>query len=239
MLRNLDDNPDRLVLDYLSNELGNFETGKLTPNHLAIQHLSTYLEGNAASGHDAFVGRHFDELAVHDENPNEITASDIVAVSFLSVNVPPRAAWAFLETRKNEISEILSSIPTNLAINDPSCTFTMYDEHSALQRLWNTLRRSPSEKLWGMGPVLTSKLMARKRPHLVPIQDSIVLAELEATDRDFWQMWWEAMQLTEEEYQPVQDFARVLRASVPAAHKLSLLRVLDIVIWMNGRAPAV
>ena len=87
-----------------------------------------------------------------------------------------------------------------------------------------------------MGPVLTSKLMARKRPHLVPIQDSIVLAELNATDRDFWRMWWQAMQLTDSGHQPVRHYARKLRDSVPAAHELSLLRVLDIVIWMNGKA---
>lgn len=236
MPQNSPDNLGRLVLDYLGTELGTFESGQLIPSPNATKYLATYLNGDPESETLPFVGRHFDELSIPDENPNEITASDIVAVSFLSVSIPPAAAWALLHSRKNKLTEILSEITPDLAIDDPNCDYGVFDENSSLQQLWTTLRRNASGDRWGMGPVLTSKLMARKRPHLVPIQDSIVLAELHATDRDFWRMWWQAMQLTDSGHRPVRYYARKLRDSVPAAHELSLLRVLDIVIWMNGKA---
>ncbi|WP_369415281.1 DUF6308 family protein [Brevibacterium permense] len=39
---------------------------------------------------------------------------------------------------------------------------------------WDLLPRNrPGESRWGLRPPTTSKSMARKRPHLLPIEDSV------------------------------------------------------------------
>jgi len=77
--------------------------------------------------------------------------------------------------------------------------------------------------------------MARKRPLLIPVQDKVVKSELEVGDAIYWDFWWEAMHLYVNGRQVVADFAISLRNRVPLARQLSLLRVLDIAIWMHGK----
>src|SRR5699024_8637445 len=53
-----------------------------------------------------------------------------------------------------------------------------FDEHlrrdSVALRLWDFLRHNrPGDSKWKRGPT-TSKIMARKRPSLIPIEDSVV-----------------------------------------------------------------
>ncbi|WP_104091771.1 DUF6308 family protein [Arthrobacter sp. GMC3] len=224
--------PGRKVWSYLQSELG---TSSATPSDLAVGYLRTYLTGvdPVVSGDWPAIGRRFEHLATTDIDPNIITAEDLLSVSFLSVNVPPRAAWAILTSRSTAIAKKLAQIPNKVSIEHPGCTLDMYLDDSALQGLWNLLRRDENENLWDMGATKISKVMARKRPHLVPIQDRIVVSELDASDADYWEMWWHAMHLHENGKPVVADFARELRERIPEAEKLSLLRTLDIVMWMH------
>lgn len=224
------------VWRYLESELSD---GLSTSSALsaATAYLKKYLAAPSSSGNGEWpaIGRRFDQLAMPDESPNALTASDLVAVSFLSVNVPPRAAWAFLDWRSEAITRVLERIPVNLSIEDQHCAFDVYSRSSALQDLWNLLRHDELGQPWGMGPTTVSKLMARKRPRLVPLQDRVVMSELGAVNATYWDLWWHAMHLKIDEQYPVVEFAQCARANVPAAHDLSLLRVLDIIIWMNGK----
>lgn len=90
-----------------------------------------------------------------------------------------------------------------------------------------------------MGPTTVNKLMARKRPALVPIQDSVVMRELGISDGTYWDLWWQSMHLQVDTHPVVANFAAELRRNVPEAAHLSLLRTLDIVIWMHGKNRAV
>ena len=223
---------------YLKTQLGSTVShGSVIPSTLAVDYLRTYLTDlkPRVGGEWPAIGRQFDLLGLPDESPNIITATDLVAVSFLSVNVPPRAAASILTTRALAISNVLRRIPHNLAMEDPGCTLEMYGHDYPMQKLWDLLRRDESGLLWKMGATTVSKIMARKRPELVPIQDSVVVRELGAADATFWDLWWQAMHLQIEGNQVVKNFAVELRASVPQAENLSLLRTLDIVIWMHGK----
>lgn len=230
------------VWEYLRTQLGEVLSGdSVVPTKRAISYLSMYLVGTVEDGEALItgdwplIGRRFDHLGIPDEYPDEITAADLVAVSFLSVSIPPRGAWDILNRRSQAMTQVLQRIPRDMSIEDEACTLGLYGSDGVLQEMWNLLRRDPDGALWEMGPAKVSKLMARKRPALVPIQDSVVVSELGAADITYWGMWWQAMHLEVGGRRVVVDFVRALRDHVPEAADLSLLRVLDIVIWMHGR----
>lgn len=225
------------VWDYLRGQLGNTQAdGSTSPSDRASGYLRTYIAGTnpVVDGSWPAIGRRFEHLGMPDRDPHVITATDLVAVSFLSVSVPPRAAWTILTTRAASLTKALGQIPPDLAIEDPGCTAEMYQVDSALQELWNLLRHDEEGNLWKMGATTVSKVMARKRPALVPIQDSVVMRELGSADSTYWDQWWQAMHLNIDGHPVVTRFARQLRGSVPEAAHLSLLRALDIAIWMHG-----
>jgi len=134
-------------------------------------------------------GFHFDQM-IRDSNPFVITPKDIVAVSMLSVDVPASVSIWLLEGGEGAetISELLDSI------NPPDAK--IWDDEVDLKK------GSPAWDLWnvvdgrrGMGATKTSKLLAAKRPHLLPVIDDIVrdalFAEQRRVDvvRDYWDLW--------------------------------------------------
>ena len=79
--------------------------------------------------------------------------------------------------------------------------------------------------------------MARKRPALVPIQDSVVVSALGIADADSWTQWWRAFHEPSGEPAPLLRWVRLLRHRTrnkagEAVDLLSDLRLLDIAIWM-------
>lgn len=88
-----------------------------------------------------------------------------------------------------------------------------------------------NENRWGIGPTLASKLMVRKRPHLIPIEDSVVDRVIERGRGDSWRLWWEAFQ-TEGDY--LEKHATKLRVEIGRL-ELYILRVFDVMLWMWGK----
>ncbi|GMA33199.1 hypothetical protein GCM10025875_31910 [Litorihabitans aurantiacus] len=86
-------------------------------------------------------------------------------------------------------------------------------------------------KVRTFGPVRTSKLLARKRPHLVPIYDEHIRTQFGAPHSgDQWSAW--AGMFADPTL--VQHLA-ALRRSAGVDGSVSLLRVLDVVVWMEGK----
>ncbi|RII41598.1 hypothetical protein DWB68_11655 [Galactobacter valiniphilus] len=84
----------------------------------------------------------------------------------------------------------------------------------------------------GIGVVMTSKLMARKRPQLIPIYDSFVKSVLGLkSDAAQWREFHEALSRNERKVErTLLDLGR------EAGHPdLSALRVFDILVWMEKR----
>lgn len=74
--------------------------------------------------------------------------------------------------------------------------------------------------------------MHRKRPDVIPIYDSVTKKALNVGTKNHWQAWWEAM--AGDDGKELQARADELRRAI-GKEKLSLLRVLDVVVWMDPK----
>ncbi|WP_368680392.1 DUF6308 family protein (plasmid) [Rhodococcus opacus] len=78
----------------------------------AIAALTKYY-GRPYLGDDAYVGAQFDSWSSTGDRAGEadrFTADDLVAVTFLSVQVPPKAARAILHTEAEALNALLTAI---------------------------------------------------------------------------------------------------------------------------------
>lgn len=192
----------------------------------------TYLERYFGLGEwqdSEFTGAHFDTFGTN--APNAMTADDLIAVACLSKHVPARAALGILGDLSIKITTLLAYIPPDLSLED-----IPFDEHdkyfgdgTPALRLWRLLRRDDSTR-WGIGATTASKLMARKRPGLIPIYDSVVGGVAGFNNSDgTWSAWHEAFATDSQLIVRLQS----LRSDL-GLHGISLLRVLDVVLWMHG-----
>lgn len=120
----------------------------------AAEQLHKYLDKGS------FSGAWFQILGGRGDAPevaNRFTPADIVAVSTLSVQVTGWAAIALLSTRADELSGLLADIPADVPLHEAT------DAHlEAVFAMQDALDHVAS-----VGHVTRSKLLARKRPHLV------------------------------------------------------------------------
>jgi Family of unknown function (DUF6308) len=168
----------------------------------------------------AFTGSSFEKFC--DKDPDNFTAKDIVAVSMLSVNIPPSASRWILGDGQKSLNLLLQDIEENLSIDSPMADLT---KGSTAWNLWKEIH-----ELWGVGETKASKLLAAKRPFLFPIYDQHVAKALQLSPDDYWQPWQKFMQ--REDGIKATKIVRQLAKSLDKPH-LSPLRLFDIVIWMQ------
>lgn len=181
-----------------------------------------------------FTGASF-ELVGADDNPvDRITASDLYAVSTLAVKVPAKAGIAILGEQAEVFNELLREIPETSIGELTAEEFKIHlGPDSSAQGLWDRLRRNGlDEERWKIGPTTASKIMARKRPHLIPIEDSVVDRVVQMGRQDSWQLWWETFA---EAGDYLETRAERLRESVNRPD-LSTLRVFDVLLWSWGKS---
>lgn len=139
---------------------------------LAVALLRDYFSPPDGRGSD-FKAAQFERLGRNwndERHANQITASDIVAVNTLGVDVPSDVSIALLGPDTEPVQHLLEQIPVDLDLWN--ATDEQIGSHSPLRELWSLLRRP------GFGQTATGTLMARKRARLVPVYDPIVGAEL-------------------------------------------------------------
>lgn len=180
-----------------------------------------------------YTGSWFDRLADHD-HPDVITARDVVAVSTLGVDIPaPTAVW-LLGDGAILVTALLEQIPVDQDIWDPDADLT---ETGLAWRLWDTVRAGGwPEHRGGMGPTKTSKLLAAKRPGLIPIYDRVVAGMLFDRLPDRWWATWQQW-LSGSHGQALREAAADVVAEAGVGHHLSVLRIVDVVVWMAGHHP--
>jgi hypothetical protein len=177
---------------------------------------------------DNFSGADFERFGRN--NPNEITSDDIIATTMLSISISSNKVRGFtpseivdLMGRSAETGALLRQIPTGRSLEELS------------ERQFNQWLApgGPADSLYHLildifpnRYVATNKLVARKRPALMPIHDSVVKRVL-GPSSNFWESWWRALQETE-----IVERLRDIRNEANQPH-LSLLRVADLVIWMR------
>ena len=182
--------------------------------------LQKYFHGSA--GREAFMGRHFDTWGTRVDNA--YTSDDVVAVAFLSVDVPSEA-----------VLQLIADPPASLtdALSHPDCADRDLVEVDvdditpewAPWKLYTHVRALP-----GVGPTTASKLLARKRPRLLPIWDTVAGTVIGSSE-GLWQGLTAALQANDRELH--QRLFRLHReAELP--DQVSALRVFDVIAWMEG-----
>ncbi|QOT17933.1 DUF6308 family protein [Paenarthrobacter sp. YJN-5] len=180
-------------------------------------------------------GSRFDDWAGGGDRPNAVdtlTADDVLAVSFLCVQVPAQAVIGLLERSAKEVSELLAQIPS--ALDLASVKTEEYEAllgpESAAIGLWRLLRGNG--KLWGIGPTTASKIMARKRPRLIPIFDSVVGPLMgHTTPEGQWKTWHSVLT----DGSGLQQRLRSIKTESGIDKDISELRTMDVVLWMHGK----
>jgi hypothetical protein len=113
-----------------------------------------------------YTGRRFERFGGSGDSPddpNRFTAADVLSLTFLSISDRlPNIALATMEVHADRISTLLAKIPANIAM--PEAPWELLAPNSPAAQLWNLLRTCAGKYRW----VTANKLLARKRPHLLP-----------------------------------------------------------------------
>jgi hypothetical protein len=174
----------------------------------------------------ALSGARFDEwdsLGRRHADANRFTADDVVAVSFLGIAVPAKASWVLLCGRPDDFNNALADFPDqDLAEVDPgtiTCTWTPW-------MLWDLLREIP-----GIDWVTAGKLLARKRPQLIPVYDRIVKS-VTGRDPNFWRPLCEALRLDDN---ALHHRLIRLRTEAGVSSSVPAIRIFDVIAWLEGK----
>jgi hypothetical protein len=161
----------------------------------------------------AFAGMTFSNLG---RNPaDDITADDLLAVTLLDITWRPHVVRILLGSQHEELSAMLADIPSDLDLWDAD------DEVSKrIDVLWDALMA-----IDGIGTASATKLLARKRPRLCPISDNVVNKAVGVPHRT-----WDVLRCL---LQDPASRAQVEALRPAAAAEASLLRILDVILWIS------
>lgn len=192
----------------------------------SLRELCLYFNEDAATGR-LYTGRGFERLEGGGDLPqvrDRITSADVLSLTFLSVTDRlPDVASATMVTHADEITRLLAQLPVNVDMHEVG--WPVYAPSSPASELHELLRRCGGTDRW----VTANKLLARKRPQLLPVYDSKVKTLLGAPS-SFWECLWTWF---------AGDPRRVvglrrLRVEAGGIADISLLRCLDVVLWMRA-----
>jgi hypothetical protein len=181
--------------------------------------LTGYFGPLDLTGKQGYTGSRFELLSGGGDHPavaDKFVCDDFVSVSMLSVNVPARAALYLLEDSTGSLGDALRAIPTNVELVNADD-----EDLAAADRLWYEIRA-----LDDVGRTTTSKLVARKRPKLVPVQDTVTMAALGEPTRF-------TEPLREKLCAGLHEHLVGLRDESHIPKEVSVLRVLDVLLWMT------
>ena len=181
----------------------------------AQKNLGRYFDGKKG---DLFTGRHFEPFAAMGD-PFRFQPSDVLAIEALSVEVPPESAARLLITEADHFNEHLAEIPPNKDLWE--VPRSVVEDGNPAADLHTRLRG-----LHYVGSVTAGKLMAAKRPNLIPILDSFVEEELKPPKGRFWVTLYD--QLSDE---PRRRMIAEVCSCAP--DNVSLLRRIDVAVWMH------
>ncbi len=166
---------------------------------------------------------HFDRLAAQSD-PARIEPLDLIAMTALGAAAPVTAsAWILGDLGQWLTTEKLSDIPTDvsLAAADASVIHRLAD-------LYNLLRSDAS-----LTRSATTRLLAAKRPSLVPVDDATTRRALSYTKTDsWWLLWREAM--NDDVVSSVELARDAVAADIPQAATMSTMRIMDTVLRQSA-----
>ncbi|MEJ6549482.1 DUF6308 family protein [Corynebacterium sp. USCH3] len=171
-----------------------------------------------------FSGAFFDDCSPAPAHNNEFTEADVLALSMLSIRIDRFHTAEVLYYRREQLSELLAEIgPDRKLAKEPG----PLPDDWPVRKLEQALR-----DIKGVGKVTATKLIARKRPKLFPIFDSVVKASL-APEAVFLDTVHAEMSTNK----GLRDKLGDIRSAVVLPSTISDLRILDVVAWMNVKRP--
>ncbi|WP_344409347.1 DUF6308 family protein [Streptomyces viridochromogenes] len=192
----------------------------------ADEDLRRYFGIGQPSGAALFTGRRFEHLAGGGDRPavdNIVTADDLIAVQTLSVMIPAQGALDLLEGRLGvQLSELLHEIPNHMDMADADASALA--PGSPADAAWHLLTDQP-----GIGWVTAGKILARKRPRLLPVYDQVVRCVL-GRPTSFWLDLHSALRAGD---RALHHELLALRRSAKVPETVSALRICDVVLWMR------
>ncbi|MGW2785914.1 DUF6308 family protein [Streptomyces populi] len=195
----------------------------------AVGDLRRYFGIGLPPGGLPFPGSRFEHLAGGGDRlevADRITAEDLVAVQTLSVTVPASVALDILEGPLGLwLSGLLHAIPRDIDMVDADADILA--DGSPADQAWHLLRDQPE-----VGWVIAGKLLARKRPRLLPVYDRVVRCAV-GRPPSFWLALHAALR---EDDGAVHRRLIALRRFAGVPETVSALRMCDVVVWMGHRA---
>jgi hypothetical protein len=174
----------------------------------------------------SYRGGYFDRLGGGGDRgqfADVFTAADLIAVEALSVRVPIHATVAILDGDLGQkLATLLSTIPVGIDLADADVHHV--DDHSPADRAWHLLKTQT-----GIGYVTAGKLLARKRPELLPVYDDVVRCAF-GWSGNFWLGLREELRASSCQ---LHHQLLALKRESQISDDVSALRALDVVIWMR------
>lgn len=166
----------------------------------------------------------FDPSGTRAASSTTFTADDVLSCTLLSTPVPARAALELLVNQRRRFEVMLEDLgPDRDFVDLPS---TKGEVFGAVRRLYAALDDLP-----GVGETRATKLLARKRPRLVPIIDSVVKAAAFANAKTQWEPLHAALVAQNGR---LWDLLIARRSAANLSLAVSPLRIFDVLTWMDA-----
>ena len=182
-------------------------SGRLWPGRACGPAVAAYFD--PAEG---FAGMTFGTLG--DNPPDQLTAADLLAVSLLDIAWRPDVVRRLLGSDRDRFAGLLAGIRTDVDLWQATDA-----DLATVDAAWDALLDIP-----GVGTASAAKLLARKRPRLCPVTDKVVIRAAGLPG-----LTWEVLRCL---LQDPGARAEVEALRPPDAAGASLLRILDVAIWV-------
>jgi hypothetical protein len=160
-----------------------------------------------------FAGMTFTDLGRNP--PGEIIPDDLLAVTLLDITWRPEVVRVLFGSQREELSSLLTAIPADTDLWDADDA-----AGERIHALWRALTA-----IEGIGTASATKLLARKRPRLCPISDSVVIKAVGVPGRT-----WDVLRCLLRDAGARQQLELLRPAE---AEQATLLRILDVVLWIS------
>ncbi|OIJ67828.1 DUF6308 family protein [Streptomyces mangrovisoli] len=183
-----------------------------------------------------YSGAHFERLGGGGDAEhvaNRFDSNDLIALTMLRVSLKPHGSIDLLADPDRRWTRLLSQIPRDARLEDP-LNDPLVAKGGPAWELWEHLAVAADHdrKPDGSGPVIAGKLLARKRPHLIPVYDRRIkqLFRRPTTDHSFWAALAAALRA---DNGALRDQLIRLRQKAGIGEDIGILRVFDVIAWMH------
>ena len=202
----------------------------LADPHRAADLIHCYFEGRQDDdGTPLYTGAAFERFAGGGDRPrveNMFTADDLIAVSTLSVPVPPRAALRILLDDADRLSAYLADVPADVDLADVDQA--VIADGSAADRLWWQLYSYP-----GIGPrCRQAPGPEAATPDSGRRSSGVVRGVLAHPGKGYWRDL--RGELRADGGRLVEQLNGIRRAA-GLSESISTIRVFDVLVWMTGK----